>query len=323
MSPCALVAAVAHGPEAASASEMRWLRDALAVDRTVGYLAMATLIGGWVFLAVVWPDGAGVRRTRRLLTVAWITGLLATLVGLGLVGAIVHGSGFGGVVDGGVISDVLETDPGRAWMSRAMMLLLALPLLGALARDQEHAARALWWRLGVLVVSAGLVRTRGFVGHSMETDHSALDSAANFVHISAIATWLGGLILLAFVVLPRRDPRELAVVLPRYSKVALYAVGVLVLAGVVLSWIIVGGWDDLFGTRYGRVLLIKLVIFTGLMGVAGVSKRWVDTRLRLAVVGGGEMVSLRAIVVPVLTEVAFAVALMGISAGLVSASPGT
>jgi copper transport protein len=305
----------------ASDGEMRLLRDVLTVDRTIGYLAMATLIGGWVFLATVWPAGAAVRRTRRVLTVAWLTGFLATLAGLGLQGATVTRRGLGGVVDTEALSDALETDPGRAWASRAMILLLALPLLGALARDTVHAARAIWWRVGALVVAGGLVRTRGFVGHSTETAHSTLGAVSNFLHIAAIAIWIGGLILLAVVVLPRRDPRELADVVPRFSILAKYAVVVVVLAGSALTWVVLGGLDDLVDTHYGRVLLLKLVIFAALMAAAWFSKRWVDARLKLPVMLDGDVSTVRPFVISVAAEVALAVALMAVSAVLVSASP--
>jgi copper transport protein len=317
------VTQAARATQVASDGEMRLLRDVLAVDRTIGYLAMATLIGGWVFLAVIWPAGAAVRRTRQVLTVAWLLGFLATVAGMGLQGATESRSGFGGVIDTEALSDALETDPGRAWASRAMMLLLALPLLVALARDTAHAARAVWWRVGALVVAAGLVRTRGFVGHSTDTAHSALGAVANFVHIAAIATWIGGLVLLAFVVLPRRDPAELADVVPRYSTIAKYTVGAIVLAGAVLTWVVLGALDDLFDTHYGRVLLLKLVIFAAVMVVAWFSKRWVDARLKLAVVLEGDAATVKPFVVSVAAEVALAVALMAVSAVLVGASPGS
>jgi copper transport protein len=300
------------------------VRDVLAMDRTLGYLAMATLIGGWGFLAMVWPAGAAVRRARHVLAVAWIAGFVATVAGLGLQAAAESGGGFGGVIDPGALSDALETDPGRAWASRALMLLLALPLLGALARDTEHAARAIWWRVGALVVAGGLVRTRGFVGHSTESAHSVLGAVANFCHIAAIAVWVGGLVLMLGVVLPRRDPRELADVLPRFSIVAKYAVVVVVAAGSALTWVLLGGPDNLYDTDYGRVLLLKLVIFAALMVAAWFSKRWVDARLNLPVVLDGDTATVRPIVLSVAAEVVFVVALMGVSAVLVATtSPGT
>jgi copper transport protein len=294
----------------ASDGEMRLLRDVLIVDRTIGYLAIAALCGGWLFLAVVWPAGAGVRRTRRVLTIAWLAGFLSTVAGLGLQAATVRRAGFGGVFDTGAVADVLDTGLGRAWAARALLYLLTLPLLGALARDAEHAARAVWWRVAALAVAAGLLRTLGLVGHSTETTDSTLGAVADFVHVAAIAAWIGGLVLLAVVV-------------PRFSTIAKYAVGVVVVAGTVLTWVVVGGVDDLLHTHYGRVLLLKLAILAAVLVAAWCSKRWVDARLRLAVVLEGDAVTVRPFVVSVAAEVVLAVALLGVASVLVSTSPGT
>jgi copper transport protein len=204
-----------------------------------------------------------------------------------------------------------------------MLFLLTLPLLGALARDTEHAPRAVWWRVGALAVSAGLLRTLGLVGHSTETADSTLGAVADFVHVAAIAAWIGGLVLLAAVVLPRRRPEELAAVVPRFSNIAKYAVGTIVVAGGALTWVVVGGLDDLVDTHYGRVLLLKLAILTAVLVAAWFSKRWVDARLRLAVVLDGDVVTVRPFVVSVAAEVVLAVALLAVASVLVSTSPGT
>jgi hypothetical protein len=69
------------------------VHDLFVVDRTVGHMALAALYGGWLFLVLVWSEGAAVARLRRLLAGAWVVGFVATLAGLGLQAATVQQSG--------------------------------------------------------------------------------------------------------------------------------------------------------------------------------------------------------------------------------------
>ena len=47
--------------------------------RVVGYLAMAVLIGGLLFISLLWPAGAGERRTRFVLAAAVVAGVAASV----------------------------------------------------------------------------------------------------------------------------------------------------------------------------------------------------------------------------------------------------
>lgn len=330
----------AGAAQPASDAAVELVRRVFITDRTVGYLALAALCGGWLFLAAVWPDGAAVRRTRRVLSIAWCAGFVATVAGLGLQAATLRRTGLDGAFDGDAIADVLDTDVGRAWAARALLYLLSLPLLGALARDATSVVRSTWWRVGALAVSAGLLRTMGLVGHSTETEDSALGAVADFVHVGALAAWVGGLVLLTAVVLPRRRPDELAAVVPRFSTVAKCAVGTTVVAGIALWWVVVGGVDATFDTHYGRVLLLKLGVLGAVLAAAWSSKRWVDRRLRDATTAASPddgddgpsdpvatsavaAASIRPFVVSVAMEVVLAVVLLGVASVLVSTNPGT
>src|SRR5436305_2709289 len=118
-----------------------------------------------------------------------------------------------------------------------------------------------------------------------------------------VAVWIGGLVLLCSVVLPRRRPDELGVVIPRFSSMAAVSVGVVVAAGSFLSWQLVGSYSVLTGSRFGHVLLLKLSLVAGLAGAAMLSRRWVGTRLQLALSGPEGGTALRPFVLSVATEV--------------------
>nr|WSY54425.1 CopD family protein [Streptomyces sp. NBC_00886] len=74
---------------------------------------------------------------------------------------------------------------------------------------------------------------------------------------------IGGLTMLTLAVLPRREPGELAAVVPGYSKPAAVSVTAILAAGLVPAWQIVGSYDALLHTSYGHLLLLR----TGVLAV--------------------------------------------------------
>ena len=103
---------------------------------------------------------------------------------------------------------------------------------------------------------------------------------ADLIHLVAVTVWLGGLVLLTTMVLPRRRSEELASVVPRFSAVAFAAVATMVMAGEVMLTRIVPSLGDLPTTPYGRLLLVTLSI-VGLLLIAAQRARSVTNR-RLA-----------------------------------------
>src|SRR5207245_1803896 len=82
----------------------------------------------------------------------------------------------------------------------------------------------------------------------------------------AMALWLGGLASLALIVLDRDpDARRAA---ERFSPLAATSVALIVVSGVFAAWRQVG-WsrDAFFDTTFGRLLVVQVAFFTGLLAV--------------------------------------------------------
>jgi putative copper export protein len=76
------------------------------------------------------------------------------------------------------------------------------------------------------------------------------------VHLSAATLWIGGLLSLAFVVWTDRELRRTA--FWRFSEIAGPLVGLVVAAGVYMSFKRFPALDDLWSVGYGKLLLVKL-----------------------------------------------------------------
>ena len=297
-------------------------KTAYVIARAVDYVGTTLFFGGIAFVALLWPAGARVPAARRLLATAWVFGLAGTLAAIGLEGAWAEQLPPSGAFRWPVIKQVLALDFGREWASKALLWLLAGVVLADLLGRGERAVTSLAWRVGALAVGLGSVRIIGLTGHSHDTDHPALSQVADFVHLSAISLWIGGLATLLLGVLPRRRPEELRAVVPGYSTLAMLCVLSVVGSGTVMAWQLLGGVNALVDTTYGRLLLTKLLLLGVILFAAWCSKTWVAHRLDFAVVLRGEAATVRPFVYSVAAETALVLLVLTTASFLVTANPG-
>jgi putative copper export protein len=297
--------------------------------RAVGYSATAIFFGGLVFIALLWPSGAGNGTARRTLCSGWLLGTLATISALAVEGAWAAGRPASSAVRVHVLDDVLATDFGRQWAVLVLLWVLALVVLADLLRRGEAAARSLPWRVGAGTVALGALRVYGLTGHSRQSAHPVVGQLADVAHLAAITVWIGGLVMLVLGVLPRRRPEELAAVLPRYSNLAVSCVAVAVTSGVVLAWNDLPAVSDLATTTYGRILLVKLAVLALVLAAAFGSKTWVEHRLDFVVIlrGEGSITTsaarlVRPAVLSVAVETGLLLLVLSVASVLVTADPG-
>jgi copper resistance protein D len=61
-------------------------------------------------------------------------------------------------------------------------------------------------------------------------------------------------------------------VVSRFSMLGIVAVATLVLSGAINAWIIVGTWQVLLATAYGKLLLVKIAVVVVMVAFAGVNR---------------------------------------------------
>ena len=122
---------------------------------------------------------------------------------------------------------------------------------------------------------------------------------------------LGGLAALLLGV--RGEPTETkAAAVRRFSAVALFALVAVVGTGVVRSINEVGSWEALFSTGYGRLVLIKIALILGLIGLGAVNRYRNVPRARSSL-GGLRRISR--------TELILALGALGAAAALATLVP--
>jgi copper transport protein len=297
-------------------------RAAYALARGVDYFGGALFLGGLAFLALVWPAGAHSRGARRVVVTGWLFGLLGTVAAIGLEGVWVTERPFADALRWDLLDMVLDVQFGRVWFARTLLWVLAGVVLADLLRRGETAARSTAWRVGAGAVGLGLLRTNGLVGHALDAPQPVWAQVAGLVHLVGVVVWLGGLAVLLVGVLPRRKPEELGVVVPRYSRLAMVSVALIVVGGLVLAWQVIGSVGAVLTTDHGRLLLVKLAIFAVVLVIAQASRSWVAHRLDFAVVLRGDAATVRPFVYSVAAETTLVVLVLIAASLLVTASPG-
>lgn len=124
-------------------------------------------------------------------------------------------------------------------------------------------------------------------------------------------------------------------VVARFSQVAFGAVVAIVVTGSFQGWRQVGGYDAVLDTTYGRLLLVKVAVFAGMLVAAALSRSWVRRRAvaratawalspgpGTVAASSGEDARLSVLRRSVAAEVALAVAVLAVTALLVNAVPG-
>jgi copper transport protein len=293
-------------------------RELYVFARVIDYLGIALFLGGCAFVSVLWPAGTTDWRTRRLLALGWLLGIAGTVAAIFFQAAWVVGQ----PVSWAVVQQFLTVQVGHVWFAKALLWILAAVVLADLLQRRERAARSTAWRVGAGAVGLGLLRMSGLTGHAVDASSRSLAEIAALLHLAGICAWFGGLTVLLLGVLPRRCADELATVTPKYSRLAMLSVVVIVAAGSTLAVQLLPSPGVLLTTNYGRLLLLKLAVFATILGIAQLSKRWVKRRLDFAVVLRGNSATVRPFVYSVATETVLVVAVLVAASLLVTANPG-
>ena len=241
------------------------------VVRGLVFAALPLLIGSVAFVVLIWPSGVRSRRVRMLVWTGWTALVVATLASFLLEGPYGAGLGLSAVWKPSVIGDVLDTHFGHVLVVRLLLLAIAFPLLRTLLRARDGAtspARSTQWRAAAGALAAGVLLTVSLAGHADVGSFVPLSLVSDWLHLSAMSLWVGGLVVLAVAALAQCDLDELDHIVPRFSRVALTCVCALIVTGAYQTWRQVGGLEAFRQTDFGQLLIIKLAIFAVLLIVA-------------------------------------------------------
>ncbi len=210
---------------------------------------------------------AGLR--HRVARLPWVVVTLAILaMMLSVAGLVVLAAAMAGTaideVDRATLGMVVTaTAVGHAWVVR-MVALGAAVLLAARPRPAALA-------------SVVALATLAWGGHGAMDEGATgwVHLVADIVHLLAAALWIGVLALLCALLVRAPDPARLARthrLAAGFAGLGTVLVAAIVASGIINTWLLVGGFGGLTGTLYGRLLLVKLVLFAAMLCLAAVNR---------------------------------------------------
>ncbi len=260
----------------------RWL-SLLGVTGAVG----ALFCWRWVIL----PGSTSLSGPRRDVLSRTIRRLALASVAIGLIGSfialVVQGMVIAITPSAASIGNVLrDTNYGHIWSIRVTFLVvLGLVLSRRAIWDVRDGDRS--WRLGSVIGALTLVPYALISHAAAQPNGRPAAIAADWLHLLATSTWVGGLLALAAALvlatrgIPTAQRRAMyATAIPRFSSLAIASVIVLTVTGFYASWLQIGNLAALLETSYGKTLLVKLGLLIPLLLLGAVNLRIIGPRLQ-------------------------------------------
>ncbi len=286
------------------------VRTLIPITKYLGYAGLVLLVGPVLVLALLWPHRLSRTGPARLVWTGVGLVLGSTLLSLWLQAPYAAGTGLFGASLGD-LREVLGSAFGAVMLVRLGVICAAAFLLRPLLRGTGGDNRADLALLGVLGVAA--MSTWPLTGHPAASPVAGVSVVVDAIHLSSVAVWLGGLVMLVAFLLPRADERELGAILPIWSRWAFTAVGALILAGVVQALIEVSSFSGLINSTYGRLILLKSALAAAAIGIAAYSRKLVLNR--------SAATAPRPLRRAVLVELAITAVVLGVTSALVQIPP--
>lgn len=264
----------------------------LIVVRAVHFAATAVTTGSLIFGATMAKaalrptDPVAALLRKQTLVVAGIGLAIGTLSGViwfWLQAAAMSGLPLGEVGEPGVLSTVLiQTQFGQV---AGIRFALAIVLAACLFRDRLPFASGL-----ALAAAFGLTAAIAWTGHAGSTpgEMGNLHLVADALHLLAASAWMGGLVLLVLLLVTALRngtvewARQAHAAVRRFSVLGIISVATLLGTGMFNAWILVGSFQALVATEYGRLLMLKIVAFALMLAFAAVNRLWLTPRLALS-----------------------------------------
>ena len=272
------------------------METALVLARFAQFAA-GMVVGGTPLFFLYGPPPPRSAWPRRLVLVAAAAGALSGLAWLMAQAALFGDGPADAFAPAKVWTMASETHVGRAGLVRLALFVAALA-----AAWRPNAGRVGW--MASAAIGCAAAASLAWLGHGRTGDGvlGTLHPAADIAHLVAAAIWIGALVPLAVMVSRPADRAHALAGLEAFSGIGLGVVGIIVATGLFNSWILVGlqGIGNLPASPYGVALIIKLVLFAAMLGLAA-ANRFVLTP---ALARGSDPA--RALRLSVLTETALA-----------------
>lgn len=168
------------------------------------------------------------------------------------------------------LGDLLTSSAGRdyVWLSVAVAIAGVLAIVVASTEGRR-------WLVPLGIAASGAMLVRALGGHADAATAPAVQVSLQWVHFMAVGIWIGGIALVMVLLRTATHDARPADEVRRFSRLAGYAVGVVLLTGVLRAANELGGLSSLFHPfdgSYQTTLTIKVAVVLGLVALGAVNR---------------------------------------------------
>lgn len=256
---------------------------------------------------------------RSLVTATAAAGILLSVLGIAISAAGMNGTALAEVDTAILTMLITGTAVGTAFVVRVAVLASAL-LLGV-------------GRSGRVVTSGAALCGAVAVGSLAWSGHGVMDNGrtgtvhlvADIAHLLAAGVWIGALASLLWL-LAVAGQGWAAVshrALAGFAAVGTASVGLVLISGLINSWLLVGPQNllSLGASLYGQLLLVKLALFAAMLSLAAVNRYRLTPALGAAVSLGDVTSAAQRLRFSLTLETSAAIAILGLVAWLGTLEP--
>jgi putative copper resistance protein D len=181
------------------------------------------------------------------------------------------------------LAQFFATDFARASLLHACMSLFLLAV--AIWLLKRPASRVGWAMMTIAVVL--LMGIGAWLVHAVShLDHTVQLMVVTVIHQFAASVWAGGVLHLAVLRRPMRSFLRGVCLWPavvaRFSLLAVFSIGTLMVTALYLSFHYIGDWKGLISTAYGAMVFTKAALLACALGLGALNfvsvRRWMQKR---------------------------------------------
>ena len=260
---------------------------------------------------VIWLAAAGV-----VLSVLSIFAMTASMAGVALL-----------EVDRASVSMMIsETPMGKAWVVRMAALFVSLSIAIVMGRLKTPT-----WLVLVSLGSAAALASLAWTGHGAASEGVAgtRHLIADIVHLLAAGAWIGALAALGMLLFrPAHSMSKDHILLTHralegFSLIGTAIVALIVVSGLLNSWVLVGPEHllSMSSTLYGQLLIAKLALFGVMLVLAAANRFRLTPAFDPTIEGGGTLPAISRLRRSLISETSAALVILGLVAWLGTLEP--
>ncbi len=168
--------------------------------------------------------------------------------------------------------DAIQTTFGTTWVIRMIITIILLGVWFWMDRKKKITKKN---QIPMLLLSLALIGTSTMIGHGSASGEMG-PVVLDYVHNLVAAIWIGGIIYFVFTLLPTfskldriaRDKMSL-VMIPRFSIAFTIAIGIVIITGPTLMWLLESDVGMITESIYGKLIIAKIAIAAIMIGLGG------------------------------------------------------